>query len=139
MGFPPWPPPLFSDLPAPLDGYRLEEQLGEGGQGVVYRASRPRDEQEWAIKFLRLDQAALDPRRRDQHVEAFVSEARHGIAVRSAYLGHTHAVLDLRGHAPPGWPPVCLVMPIYPCSLAFLLEHRWTFRASQIIAWTRHL
>jgi hypothetical protein len=132
MGFPPWPPPLFADLPAPLDSYRLEEELGRGGQGVVYLASRRNDpDNRWAIKFLRPGD--------DQHVQALVTEARHGIAVRSAYVGHTHEVHDLRGRVPPNWPPACLVMPFYPCSLAFLLEHRAKFRVSQVIAWTRHL
>jgi serine/threonine protein kinase len=132
MGYPAWPP-LFSDLPAPLDGYRLEEELGQGGQGVVYLASRRDDpDSRWAIKFLR-------PGASDQHVQAFVAEAAYGIAVRSPYVGHTHAVHDLRGLAPPGWPPACLVMPFYPCSLADLLKQGAKFHVSQIIAWARHL
>lgn len=40
-----------------LGGYRLEESLGEGGMGLVFRALRTKDGREVALKVLKLDLA----------------------------------------------------------------------------------
>jgi len=64
-----------------LDGYRLEEVLGEGGMGLVFRASRTEDGREVALKVLKLDLAG------DlvfQH--RFRQEARAAAEVHNPYL-----------------------------------------------------
>jgi serine/threonine protein kinase len=77
------PPPRAGDV---LDGYRLEERLGEGGMGVVFRAVREADGEVVALKVLR-DALAGD----DLHVRRFEREAR-----MASGLAHPHlvAVLD---------------------------------------------
>lgn len=72
-----------SDLgPGALLGeYRLEEELGEGGMGRVFRARRVDDGAEVAIKVLR-PELAVD----DEAVRRFAREARAAGAVASRHL-----------------------------------------------------
>jgi serine/threonine-protein kinase len=58
--------------------YRLEERLGEGGMGVVYRAVREPDGEAVALKVLRAELAS-DPtfRRRFVHEARAAGEVRH--------------------------------------------------------------
>jgi serine/threonine protein kinase len=61
--------------------YRLEERLGEGAMGVVYRAVRELDGDEVALKVLRAELLADDTFRR-----RFVHEARAAGEVRHKHL-----------------------------------------------------
>ena len=83
--------PRNTSTPAPREGdligsYRLEELLGEGGMGVVFRAVRESDGEVVALKVLR-DELAGD----DLHIRRFEREGR-----TAAGLAHPHlvAVLD---------------------------------------------
>jgi len=81
-----------------LGGYRLEEVLGEGGMGLVFRASRTEDGREVALKVLKLDlagdlmfqhrfrqEARAAAEVRDPHlvpiIEASEADGRHYLAV----------------------------------------------------------
>jgi serine/threonine protein kinase len=64
-----------------LGAYRLEERLGEGGMGVVYRAIREPEGEEVALKVLRAELSADDTFRR-----RFVHEARAAGEVRHKHL-----------------------------------------------------
>jgi serine/threonine protein kinase len=61
--------------------YRLEERLGEGGMGVVYRAVREPDGDQVALKVLRAELSADETFRR-----RFVHEARAAGEVRHKHL-----------------------------------------------------
>jgi eukaryotic-like serine/threonine-protein kinase len=61
--------------------YRLEERLGEGGMGVVYRAVREPDGDQVALKVLRSELSADETFRR-----RFVHEARAAGEVRHKHL-----------------------------------------------------
>jgi serine/threonine-protein kinase len=64
-----------------LGAYRLEERLGEGGMGVVYRAIREPEGEEVALKVLRAELSADETFRR-----RFVHEARAAGEVRHKHL-----------------------------------------------------
>jgi serine/threonine protein kinase len=64
-----------------LGPYRLEELLGEGGMGVVFRAIREPGGETVALKVLRLELSEDDVYRR-----RFVHEARSASAVRHPHL-----------------------------------------------------
>jgi serine/threonine protein kinase len=66
---------------ARLGAYRLEERLGEGGMGVVFRAVREPEGEEVALKVLRAELSADETFRR-----RFVHEARAAGAVRHKHL-----------------------------------------------------
>ena len=64
-----------------LAGYRLEEQVGEGGMGLVFRATRVEDGREVALKVLKLELA-------DDLIfqHRFNQEARAAAEVREPHL-----------------------------------------------------
>ncbi len=64
-----------------LGRYRLLEKLGEGGQGVVYRALDPTNESVVAIKVLRSDRAG-----NEQVLRRFRKEARLMIEANNPYV-----------------------------------------------------
>jgi serine/threonine protein kinase len=64
-----------------VGAYRLEERLGEGGMGVVYRAVREPEGDEVALKVLRAELSADETFRR-----RFVHEARAAGEVRHKHL-----------------------------------------------------
>lgn len=66
-------------------GYRLEERIGEGGMGVVYRGIHPVLQQEVAIKV-------LDPllARNPELRERFIQEARIQISLRHPGIVQVH-------------------------------------------------
>jgi serine/threonine-protein kinase len=64
-----------------LGAYRLEERLGEGGMGVVFRAVREPEGDEVALKVLRAELSADETFRR-----RFVHEARAAGEVRHKHL-----------------------------------------------------
>lgn len=64
-----------------LGPYRLEERLGEGAMGCVFRARREGSDEEVALKVVRIDLAS-DERYRQR----FLHEARAASAVRHRHL-----------------------------------------------------
>jgi hypothetical protein len=133
VGIMPWPPPMRSVLPSPLDSYQLVRPLGRGAQGEVYLAEKEEaSNSQRAIKFLR-------PRESAATLAAFLAEAELGLQVRSHYIGHTYEKIDLSQSWPDDWPRAALVMPYYSCSLADLLRWNQKFPVHQIVQWTRHL
>src|SRR5207244_3815349 len=56
------------DIPSAIGRYQVEDRLGHGGMGVVYRARDPRIGRTVAIKLLRLNDETLR--------ERFLQEAR---------------------------------------------------------------
>jgi serine/threonine-protein kinase len=64
-----------------LDGYRLDELIGDGAMGVVFRAIRDADGQVVALKVLR-PELVDDP----QFRQRFAQEARAAAAVRNRHL-----------------------------------------------------
>jgi serine/threonine protein kinase len=70
-----------------LGPYRLEEQLGEGGMGVVFRARHEEGGETVALKVLRAELGEDEMyRRRFLHEARAAAEARHGslVAIRDA-------------------------------------------------------
>ncbi|MCE9565008.1 MAG: protein kinase [Planctomycetes bacterium] len=76
------PLPPLDELPEQVGPYRVKEQLGMGGMGVVYRAEDPALGRDIAIKMLR---PGVD--REPRYLEQFTREARSLAAVH-----HDHVV-----------------------------------------------
>jgi serine/threonine-protein kinase len=76
-----------------LGPYRLEERLGEGGMGVVFRAVREPEGNEVALKILRAELSGDDTFRK-----RFVHEARAAGEVRHKHLVPIEDAGELDGH-----------------------------------------
>jgi len=84
------PPPLAKGNM--LGRYRIEEKLGQGGMGVVYRAYDDQLHREVAIKMLSSDLAS-DPRRRQR----FLVEARAASALSHPNICTLHDIGEHQG------------------------------------------
>lgn len=74
-----------------MGSYRLEEMLGKGGMGEVWRASHGMLARPAAVKLVRPDFAGATPDRRDSVVQRFQREAQATAALRSP---HTISLYD---------------------------------------------
>jgi hypothetical protein len=119
--------------------YELVEQLGRGGQGVVWLAVSDRElGQRLAVKFVVSPAWGHSP----ALLDAFIEEALLGRNLRSHHLGHTLELLELRQWAGDGWPLVAMVMEYYACSLGQLLRAcgcSFKFPAGQVARWAQQL
>jgi serine/threonine protein kinase/formylglycine-generating enzyme required for sulfatase activity len=88
-----------------LSHYRIEEKLGEGGMGVVYRAVDTRLDRRVAIKVLP-SQAVDDPERKWR----FVREAKAASALNHPNIVTIHEVDHA---APEGGPPIDFIVMEY--------------------------
>jgi serine/threonine protein kinase len=77
----------FSVLGQTLSHYRLESKLGEGGMGVVYRASDTHLDRPVAIKLLPREAVANPDRKR-----RFVQEAKTASALRHPNIVHIYDI-----------------------------------------------
>ncbi len=72
-----------------LAGFELEEKLGEGGMGVVYRAHDPKLQRTVALKLMREDKRS-DPDRRAR----FLREARAAAKLDHPHIARVYGVAD---------------------------------------------
>ncbi|MEM8943648.1 MAG: serine/threonine-protein kinase [Planctomycetota bacterium] len=75
-----------------LDGYTLLECIGRGGMGVVFRARKPTDERDYALKTMQ-PELASDTKAR----ERFMREARAIASVRHCNVVALHEVSEIDG------------------------------------------
>ncbi|MBK7857919.1 MAG: protein kinase [Archangiaceae bacterium] len=75
----------MSDAPLELAGLRLEQRIGQGGMGEVWRAVRPADGARFAVKVLSLPAADLSGR-----VRRFETEAEIGSRLTHPNLVRVH-------------------------------------------------
>jgi serine/threonine protein kinase len=78
--------------PAKLGHFRLEEEIGAGGMGTVYKAFDESLQRHVAIKLLH-EQFAKDPK----FVEDFLREARNAAAISHPHIVHVHYVGEEAG------------------------------------------
>jgi tetratricopeptide (TPR) repeat protein len=88
---PPPPPPPTADLPR-IPGYEVQEVLGRGGMGVVYKAWHRRLQRPVAVKML-LAGAYAGP----EELERFLREAEAVAGLRHANVVQVYDIGDLDG------------------------------------------
>ncbi|MGD0016419.1 MAG: protein kinase [Verrucomicrobiia bacterium] len=79
-------------VPPQLSYFKLQEEIGRGGMGSVWRALDPTLNREVAIKVLR-DEIARDPK----FVADFLQEARNAAAISHPHIVQVHLVGDYGG------------------------------------------
>lgn len=75
-----------------LKNYEIEEQLGKGGMGVVYRARDTRLNRSVALKVIAPEQIGDEDRRR-----RFVQEARAASAINHPAIAHVYEIDEVDG------------------------------------------
>ena len=78
---------IFSELPRDFAGFELEEEIGRGGMGVVYKARQKELDRAVAIKMI-LDSHLAS----EEHVRRFQEEARAAARVEHSNIVHIHEV-----------------------------------------------
>jgi serine/threonine protein kinase len=97
---------MTRDLPRQVDHYRLEERLGAGGMGVVYRAVDTLLDRPVAIKMMHTPEHIDDDASVAELHERFLREARAAARIRSRFVaqvlqlgttaeGETYIVMEL--------------------------------------------
>ena len=79
-------------VPRQLSYFELQEEIGRGGMGSVWRAKDPTLDREVAIKVLR-DERAGDPK----FVADFLQEARNAAAISHPHIAQVYLVGDAGG------------------------------------------
>lgn len=97
---------MHRPLPSMMDHYRLEEQLGAGGMGVVYRALDTRLERSVAIKMMFAPELLGDGVNAAEAQERFLREARAAARIKSRFVAQ---VLQL-GTSEQGEPYIVMEM-----------------------------
>jgi eukaryotic-like serine/threonine-protein kinase len=83
------PPPGAGAAPPAIDRFLIEEKIGSGGMGVVYRARDPEGDRLVALKVL--DRAAEAEPERFAREARILASLRHPAIVRHVAHGHTAA------------------------------------------------
>ncbi|MBM4282086.1 MAG: serine/threonine protein kinase [Deltaproteobacteria bacterium] len=78
---------MSASLPRQVDHYRLEEKLGAGGMGVVYRAIDTLLDRAVAIKMMHAP-SEVDPAVLAEAQARFLREAKAAARIRSRYVAH---------------------------------------------------
>ena len=78
---------IFSELPRDFAGFELEEEIGRGGMGVVYKARQKELDRSVAVKMI-LDSHLAS----EEHVRRFHEEARAAARVEHSNIVHIHEV-----------------------------------------------
>src|SRR5262245_43613742 len=87
------PSATIPDMPERLGPYKLLKQLGHGGMGVVFLAEDTQLGRRAAVKVMRPEMAAYDPRA----YERFLREARAAAAVRHDHVVTVYQVGEQNG------------------------------------------
>jgi serine/threonine-protein kinase len=78
---------IFSKLPCDFGAFQLEEEIGRGGMGVVYKARQTELDRTVAIKMI-LDSHLAS----EEHVRRFHEEAKAAARVQHSNIVHIHEV-----------------------------------------------
>lgn len=90
---------LFAALPEPqrVGDYQVDEKIGEGGSGIVFRARRPDSEESIALKVLRTPEASSKAQRRFRRECMILERLDHPGIVRILDWGIADAVASKEG------------------------------------------